>query len=215
MWLFFEERYLISRKLRFSWWLAAILNSNQGIGKCFSSGCWIQHQLWKLYCCIVGDGRFGGVSDKNLAWANLFETGNHIVEVCILFSFIWCINTKHHVFKGLPPFYRNKFGFWKKKKNCTSSSATSHLFHHFGLQLSNSRQIFWKHVKTCLEVLNVKPDCTLINICTILWSLSLSFLKLCVHILKIIQINENWNKMLFERRCSLEMPGEHCPMTSF
>lgn len=72
------------------------------------------------------------------------------------------------------------------KKNCTSRSATSHLFCHFGLQLRSSRPNFWKYVKTCLEVLNIKPGflklCTFINICTILWSLSLSFLKLCVHI---------------------------------
>lgn len=45
----------------------------------------------------------------------MFEAGIHIVEACILFSFSWCINTKHRVFKGLPPFYRNTFGFWKRE----------------------------------------------------------------------------------------------------
>ena len=49
--------------------------------------------------------------------------------------------------------------------------------------------------------------------CTIWKSTYHWVFKSCVHILIITRINENWNKMLFERRCYLEIPEEYCSVT--
>lgn len=133
----------------------------------------------------------------------MFETGNHIVEICILFSFKRCIFIKLSVFKELPPFCRKDLASEKEKK-CKSSSATLHLFHQFGDAgfSTVTPDIFLETCKSMpksTEYYKTHKHCTPINMCTTRVSQN------CVPILKITRINENWNKMLFERRCYLEM----------
>ena len=93
-------------------------------------------------------GSLGEFSIKTWSELICFETGNHIVETCILFSLNRCINTKYSAFKGLPPFYRKNFASGKELHKQFSNIAPLSSFEEYRLQLSNSRHIFWKHVKT-------------------------------------------------------------------
>lgn len=85
---FFSECDLIPRKLRFSWWFATILNSNQGIGKCLSSGGLNPAQTVKAILLHSGGWGLGGVSYKNLAWANLFCLKLEIILLKSAFCFL-------------------------------------------------------------------------------------------------------------------------------